>query len=857
MSWWWWNNADDDDAAKKYGNTCPICTCPEDEPYQPGFLERIASFCLSMIGIALGGLIVMFLMKEFKLITEKREQLRTITNNSSNTTTDTSESPATADTSENNNNAVDKATPVGENENGEKDDNATTTTALIPTSSSNIPNNDYDIIMELIQYRLDYYFSTSPYAKPALLFLVTYGMIVLGAIGLAIVNQNDGIWIAWTYVADPGTHADAEGTLNRLVSFVITIGGMVIFALMIGIISETISDKVDDLKQGKSRVMESNHTLILGWSDKSLAIIEEICLANESEDGGVIVVLAMEDKLEMEAKLQHAMESTESEHSIQLFGTQVIFRSGNPLLEHELKKVSVNTARSIIVLSPPDIDPDKADSLILRQVLALKAALKGKGPHIVVEMQDIDNKILVDLVDADQQKVEVIVTHDIIGRLMIQCAREPGLAHVLESLLGFDGDEFYFEEWSQLHGKTFLDITCRFNDAVPVGVKRGTDQRILINPSNDYIIEEGDQILCLAEDNDTYEVNDGSYQSLNKGLDVVTLAKPKRKKEKLLFCGLRRDMADMITLLDDFVTKGSELWLFNEVPVQEREDLLRDKGNKGKISTRNLVIRNAVGNPIIRSNLRLLTAVDHDGKPTGNVITLDEFDSILIFSDSQAPDTVTSDSRSLASLLLVQDLQLKIALNKTKHSRKKKFLSSMSVESNGNDKNGKSLHDSILDMDVDVGSVSTATKSIKRSSSVGKKQLCDPVGEILETRTRSLLQVAGCGGYVMSNHIVSMMLASVSEDRDMNIVLGELLSSRGSECKFLDVSFYLPVSKGGVHRTFWDVALLARKRREVALGYKPQEMAWTECIELILNPPDKAKPRLWVKGDIILVLALD
>jgi hypothetical protein len=54
---------------------------------------------------------------------------------------------------------------------------------------------------------------------------------------------------------------------------------------------------------------------------------------------------------------------------------------------------------------------------------------------------------------------EVIVAHDIIGRLMIQCARQPGLAHVLENLMGFDGDEFYLQEWPQLSGCTFGEIT--------------------------------------------------------------------------------------------------------------------------------------------------------------------------------------------------------------------------------------------------------------------------------------------------------------------------------------------------------------------------------------------------------------
>lgn len=49
----------------------------------------------------------------------------------------------------------------------------------------------------------------------------------------------------------------------------------------------------------------------------------------------------------------------------------------------------------------------------------------------------MDNDALVRMVGGDM--VETVVSHDIIGRLMIQCARQPGLASVWEQLLGFDG----------------------------------------------------------------------------------------------------------------------------------------------------------------------------------------------------------------------------------------------------------------------------------------------------------------------------------------------------------------------------------------------------------------------------------
>jgi hypothetical protein len=71
----------------------------------------------------------------------------------------------------------------------------------------------------------------------------------------------------------------------------------------------------------------------------------------------------------------------------------------------------------------------QSDAKALRIVLSLSGVPGGLRGHVVVEMGDIDNENLVKLVGGSD-KVETVVAHDVIGRLMIQCARQPGLAQV-------------------------------------------------------------------------------------------------------------------------------------------------------------------------------------------------------------------------------------------------------------------------------------------------------------------------------------------------------------------------------------------------------------------------------------------
>lgn len=75
----------------------------------------------------------------------------------------------------------------------------------------------------------------------------------------------------------------------------------------------------------------------------------------------------------------------------------------------------------------------QSDARALRVVLSLTGVKEGLRGHVVVEMSDLDNEPLVKLVGGEV--IETVVAHDVIGRLMIQCALQPGLAQVIKDAL--------------------------------------------------------------------------------------------------------------------------------------------------------------------------------------------------------------------------------------------------------------------------------------------------------------------------------------------------------------------------------------------------------------------------------------
>ncbi|TYH26680.1 hypothetical protein ES288_A02G008000v1 [Gossypium darwinii] len=610
-----------------------------------------------------------------------------------------------------------------------------------------------------LEYRVDVLLSVHPYAKALALLVATLMLICLGGLALFGVTDDslaDCLWLSWTYVADSGNHANSEGMGPRLVSVSISFGGMLIFAMMLGLVSDAISEKLDSLRKGRSEVVEQNHTLILGWSDKLGSLLNQLVIANESLGGGIVVVMAERDKEEMELDI--------AKMEFDFRGTSVICRSGSPLILADLKKVSVSKARAIVVLAD-DGNADQSDARALRTVLSLTGVKEGLRGHIVVELSDLDNEVLVKLVGGEL--VETVVAHDVIGRLMIQCARQPGLAQIWEDILGFENCEFYIKRWPQLDGMQFEDVLISFPDAIPCGVKVASrGGKIILNPEDSYVLQGGDEVLVIAEDDDTYAP--GALPMVWRGSLAGDFIVPKLT-EKILLCGWRRDMEDMIMVLDAFLAPGSELWMFNEVVESERERKLIDGGlDLSRLVNITLVHRE--GNAVIRRHLESLP--------------LESFDSAKRLPYREA--MVTRGQRG----------------------------------------------------------------SFSRGSWIGEMQQASDrsviISEILDPRTKNLLSMSKISDYVLSNELVSMALAMVAEDRQINDVLEELFAEEGNELHIRLAELYL---HEGEEMSFYEIILRARQKREIVIGYRLENAE-----RAVINPPNKNERRRWSVKDVFVVI---
>ncbi|MCW5953609.1 MAG: hypothetical protein KIT69_15245, partial [Propionibacteriaceae bacterium] len=129
------------------------------------------------------------------------------------------------------------------------------------------------------------------------------------------------------------------------------------------------------------------------------------------------------------------------------------------------------------------------------------------------------------------------------------------------------------------------------------------------------------------------------------------------------------------------------------------------------------------------------------------------------------------------------------------------------------------------------------------------------VSEMLDDRNRELAEVTQADDFIVSDRLVGLMLAQVSENQRLADVFAQLFSAEGSEIYLRPVELYL---RPGVEADFYTVVAAAASRGETAIGYRTGAHARSAAhgYGVTINPHKPDKLHL-VRGDSIIVLAED
>ncbi len=397
--------------------------------------------------------------------------------------------------------------------------------------------------------------SKGPIAMMALLGIISLIVVIIAATILALTHIApeggeslsfvEGAWQSLMRTMDAGTVGGDEGWPYRGIGIVVTLGGIFIFSALIGVLSNGINNKLEDLSKGKSFVIETDHTLILGWSSKIFTIISELVIANENQKKPRIVILADMDKVEMEDEIRNKIED--------LKNTKIICRKGIPNDMTDLGIVNPQESRSIIILAPEE---GNTDPLIIKTILAItnNPERRKAAYHIIAEIKDEKNLEVAKMVGKDE--VELVLTDDVIGRIMVQTSRQSGLSIVYTELMDFDGAEIYFKEEQALVGKPYSDVIFAYKDSAVMGLQYA-DESVKINPPMDYILKKGDKVIAITEDDDTLVLSSEKSSKPSNENAIVNFDSGLVEAERIIMLGWNKRALVIIREMDNYVGPNS------------------------------------------------------------------------------------------------------------------------------------------------------------------------------------------------------------------------------------------------------------------------------------------------------------
>lgn len=629
-------------------------------------------------------------------------------------------------------------------------------------------------LAERLRYAFDNTLSRGTIALVAWLAAITLATIVVFAVVIVAtgtappdsepLSLAEALWAALMRTLDAGAVGGDQGWAFRFVMLVVTVVGIFIFSTLIGVLGAGLEARIDELRKGRSRVIEQDHTVVLGWSEQIFPILSELIEANASRGDAAIVVLGQKDKVEMEDAIRDRIGDTKS--------TRIICRTGSPIELHDLEIASIDQARAIILVAPDSPDGgrnDDPDIDIIKTLLAVtnNPQRKRERYHLVAEIRDPKNIQVARMVGKDE--VELVLVGDLIARITAQTCRQSGLSTVYTELLDFGGVEIYFKREPGMAGRRFGEVLHHFGDAAVIGVAPAGGQPKL-NPPMDTVMGADDRLIVIAEDDSTIRAG---APVLPDDARIAVSAMPAPQPEHTLILGWNWRGSSVINELDGYVPAGSTVHVIASSP-----------------ETPETIAAECAGLTHLRLSVEVKDTTDRRVLDAADV---GRFDHIIVLCYSDELDVARADARTLVTLLHLRDI------------------------------------------------------------ADGLQKRIPIVSEMLDINNRRLAEVTRADDFIVSDRLVSLMLAQISEQKDLGHVFKELFSTEGSEVYLKPIERYV---RTDAPVTFATLVAAAARAGEVAIGYKRAALAGDASRSYgVVVAPKKGEAIGFSPGDRLIVLA--
>lgn len=677
------------------------------------------------------------------------------------------------------------------------------------------------IFKKKIRYHFDKWMSKGPIAQFSMLFVLILMVVTVVGIVVALCDQDvsigAGVWQSLMHVIDGGTITGDEVDNIRYIILmgIVTIVGLIFTGMLISIINNALDVKMTNLRNGHSQIMEKGHTVIVGFDQNILCIIEELILANDNEkESKAIVVLDSKDVVEMENVVNSYIRSHNffKKHNLKNpRKTQIIYRSGNVVQKNAYEQVNLDEAKAVIINYDNDF-------YVLRALLAITTYLKEKNLtniNITTLLHEKKSINSAKFACEEFKGAEILYFEEIIARIMAHVCRQPGLSLVLTEIFGYSGSEFYIEKCDKNgkplfeKGDTFGDAAMKLSNAILIGIKHNDTNNkqgkiIDINPDVLTPLKEDDELIVMAEDDRMVELKENDSKRTYKNILTSTIDKQdNRKMSNYLVLDWSVSLPSILQELDNYVAPGSKVKIVSDRPFDT--SLLAGLNNFETVDTLVLFKK--------KYDERVCGEDDfsnYDGKREEKDF-FDEAVLNLLLEDPNTGDIVTN-------VLLV-------------------------------------CEDGISPEEADAQTMMLLLHLRDIISKNTKYQDINITSEMNTAEDQMLLQVAEVNDFVVGSDIANRIMAQVSNEPKLHELYVELLDAEGSEIYLRNAADYVKLETSMTFGEIEAAVMYGNTQRvnEICLGIKRKGEKTDKAIRLNIKKYETIEPLH--EGDQLVVIS--
>ena len=343
---------------------------------------------------------------------------------------------------------------------------------------------------ERFRYRFDNIMAKGNISMIKILVFVTLIVVIALAAAIHLLTPpaerdfGGSFWDALASTVNAWMPYSEDGNLAYiLLTALAAVTGLLFTSILIGIITAAVEEKVTSLREGNSVVLESGHTVVLGFTPGEYTLIEQLAATAQGEKMCIVVAGDL-PKSETEACIRDNVELPEN--------VRVICRCVDAGDIASLAVCSIPDCKTVVINQPNDIATVKA-------TLAAYKLLSESGQSGVKIVSNVTSASFLLPADiAGKMNLINLSVNDVIARVIAHSCAETGLARAYTDLFDINGGRLQLLPFPALAGRTFGEAVRTMDGAVPIGLTDGA--RVLLNPPPEHVIAREDGVICWTED---------------------------------------------------------------------------------------------------------------------------------------------------------------------------------------------------------------------------------------------------------------------------------------------------------------------------------------------------------------------